>query len=220
MSIKQQEECRRLRDLGFSTAVGKILAGECHTPLEGLRIRELGRGYVVEQLERGGKKVTAIAAFLNEPDADGLVAILQGRAPAPNLVRMKAPAPLIPEASEQLDPAPTPEETGGSRARRCRHCGEAFSVRAGRGLCRACWDDPAIRTRYEPVAAFGGDTRVRQSSPLPAKVPAMPLPPPPCSNLRQGAKDRRHAVGRGAEANCRRSRSCAASGSSRPSSAA
>jgi hypothetical protein len=38
----------------------------------------------------------------------------------------------------------------------CRHCREPYSARAGRGLCRPCWDDPAIRARYKPLAAFGG----------------------------------------------------------------
>lgn len=38
----------------------------------------------------------------------------------------------------------------------CRHCKEPFSDRAGRGLCRSCWNDKSIRDRYPPVAAFGG----------------------------------------------------------------
>lgn len=42
--------------------------------------------------------------------------------------------------------------------RTCRHCGREFLARAGRGLCRACWNDPAVRGRYGVVATFGGNT--------------------------------------------------------------
>lgn len=38
----------------------------------------------------------------------------------------------------------------------CRHCKEPLSSNAGRGLCRRCWNDIAIRTQYPPLAPFGG----------------------------------------------------------------
>jgi hypothetical protein len=38
----------------------------------------------------------------------------------------------------------------------CRHCNQEYGVRAGRGLCRPCWDNPAIRAQYPLMAAFGG----------------------------------------------------------------
>lgn len=40
----------------------------------------------------------------------------------------------------------------------CRHCREVIGIaRVGRGLCRKCWDDKAIRSMYPPVATFGGN---------------------------------------------------------------
>jgi RNA polymerase sigma factor (sigma-70 family) len=42
------------------------------------------------------------------------------------------------------------------RERLCRECHEPYSIRAGRGLCRPCWNDPAIRAKYPPLAEFGG----------------------------------------------------------------
>lgn len=44
-------------------------------------------------------------------------------------------------------------------AKRCRHCNEVITARAGRGLCRPCWDIPEIKEKYPPVAPFGGNTR-------------------------------------------------------------
>lgn len=41
----------------------------------------------------------------------------------------------------------------------CRNCGRTIKSRAGRGLCRQCWDDPEIREGFAPLSDFGGDTR-------------------------------------------------------------
>lgn len=38
----------------------------------------------------------------------------------------------------------------------CRHCKRPVTCRAGRGLCRPCWDDKAVREQYDVVAPFGG----------------------------------------------------------------
>ena len=38
----------------------------------------------------------------------------------------------------------------------CRHCSTPWMSRTGRGLCRTCWNDPAIRAQYPLVAVFGG----------------------------------------------------------------
>ncbi len=40
--------------------------------------------------------------------------------------------------------------------RTCRHCQQPYSGRAGRGLCRECWDDADVRADYDLVAPFGG----------------------------------------------------------------
>ena len=42
--------------------------------------------------------------------------------------------------------------------RECRHCGKVGHQRTGRGLCRPCWDDKAVRKQYPP-GRFSGDTR-------------------------------------------------------------
>ncbi len=39
----------------------------------------------------------------------------------------------------------------------CRNCNDYYSVRAGRGLCRKCWDDKIIRVKYPLLAQFGGE---------------------------------------------------------------
>ena len=38
----------------------------------------------------------------------------------------------------------------------CEHCGNPYQKRVGRGLCRVCWNDKAIREQYPIKAAFGG----------------------------------------------------------------
>ncbi len=38
----------------------------------------------------------------------------------------------------------------------CRHCHKEFAARVGLGLCRACWNAPATRQLYPPIANFGG----------------------------------------------------------------
>ncbi len=40
--------------------------------------------------------------------------------------------------------------------RTCRNCQQPNRDRAGRGLCRVCWNDPAIKAQFAPVAKFGG----------------------------------------------------------------
>lgn len=40
----------------------------------------------------------------------------------------------------------------------CRHCSDIFAARVGRGLCRKCWNQPAVRKKYGPIAKFGGAT--------------------------------------------------------------
>ena len=37
----------------------------------------------------------------------------------------------------------------------CRHCKQPVKERAGRGLCRACWNKPEVRSKYPPIAGFG-----------------------------------------------------------------
>jgi len=38
----------------------------------------------------------------------------------------------------------------------CVHCKRKYYERAGRGLCRPCWNKPTIRQRYAVIAPFGG----------------------------------------------------------------
>lgn len=40
--------------------------------------------------------------------------------------------------------------------RYCLHCATPFGCRIGRGLCRGCWNDVAIRVLYPPLAPFAG----------------------------------------------------------------
>jgi len=42
------------------------------------------------------------------------------------------------------------------RERICRHCKKPYTCRAGRGLCRHCWENPLIKAKYQPLAGFGG----------------------------------------------------------------
>ena len=39
---------------------------------------------------------------------------------------------------------------------RCKHCQGLVTNRAGRGLCRQCWDNSKIRKRYSLLAVLGG----------------------------------------------------------------
>jgi len=38
----------------------------------------------------------------------------------------------------------------------CKHCSNVYVSRSGLGLCRKCWDDPNIKSQYQPIAPFGG----------------------------------------------------------------
>lgn len=42
------------------------------------------------------------------------------------------------------------------KSRRCRHCERLYSCRTGRGLCRTCYFDPAIKAQYPLLSTFGG----------------------------------------------------------------
>jgi hypothetical protein len=44
----------------------------------------------------------------------------------------------------------------GAPSHPCRHCHRPFVTRAGRGLCRKCFDTPGVRELYPVVAPFGG----------------------------------------------------------------
>lgn len=46
----------------------------------------------------------------------------------------------------------------------CRNCKTEFKARAGLGLCRRCWNDPANRAKFDPVAPFGGAQAARMSN--------------------------------------------------------
>lgn len=59
----------------------------------------------------------------------------------------------------------------------CRHCAKVKPLRL-RGLCRACYDTPEIRRRYDSVAAHGNrssdeDQRV-DPAPLPDQTTGFP----------------------------------------------
>jgi hypothetical protein len=45
---------------------------------------------------------------------------------------------------------------------KCRHCGKNYRGRSGRGLCRECHADTAVRDRY-PAGKFGGAEAIRAS---------------------------------------------------------
>ena len=47
----------------------------------------------------------------------------------------------------------------------CKHCDQSYISRTGRGLCRTCWDDIAIRTKYKPLAPFGGSQARKMQQP-------------------------------------------------------
>ena len=59
----------------------------------------------------------------------------------------------------------------------CRHCLTPFNCRTGRGLCRTCWNDPAIKERYKPLANFGGRAawRLRKKVTAPATDSSAPV---------------------------------------------
>lgn len=42
----------------------------------------------------------------------------------------------------------------------CAHCARVLTI-YGRGLCRTCYRDPAIREHYRPLRASGGVSRGR-----------------------------------------------------------
>jgi hypothetical protein len=44
----------------------------------------------------------------------------------------------------------------------CRHCGNKIANRAGRGLCRKCWNDPAIKDKFAPLITKRESTVVQQ----------------------------------------------------------
>jgi hypothetical protein len=71
-------------------------------------------------------------------------------------------------------PALTPDEIAAifqewvkDGVKRCRNCGVIVNTRVGRGLCRQCWNDPAIRAAYPPLAPFGGKAANAYNRPLP-----------------------------------------------------
>ncbi len=49
------------------------------------------------------------------------------------------------------------------RVRICRNCHAEYSTRAGRGLCRDCWNNADIRKKFPPLAPFGGSKATRYS---------------------------------------------------------
>ncbi len=38
----------------------------------------------------------------------------------------------------------------------CLNCGRPIPCRVGRGLCRGCWNDRAVRERFPRLAPFAG----------------------------------------------------------------
>ncbi len=45
--------------------------------------------------------------------------------------------------------------------RTCRNCQQPHRDRAGRGLCRVCWNNPTVKAQFAPVAKFGGKAASR-----------------------------------------------------------
>ena len=130
--------------MNYTHVVNRVLRTECKIPRVGFRAVAIRGGYVVERIgDAEDARPELVAGFLHERDADGLVELLSRLR---DVTKVSGP----PEE-------PLPRNTPPRRAKACCHCGRPYLARTGRGLCRACWSNPATRKRYPIVCDFGGE---------------------------------------------------------------